>query len=387
MAFFSVFLLFGLGFLWMIVLRPALAVLGARSWEPVSCVVEHAEVVRHSSSDGATYSIGVRYRYRAGGAEHVGERYSFSFGSSSGRDWREERVAELLREPERTCWVDPGDPSRAVLDRSTPQDLWFGLLPLVFVAVGGGGIFFTLRGARRRRARRERIAGRARAAGLGTAERSACVPSAELLEAGPLQRALTSRRLGRLGAVALATALWNGVVSVFVVLAYQGFAAGNPSWFLTIFLVPFLGVGLFLLGALVHAALGLLNPRTRLTLEVPAVPVGGSVQLTWDLEGRLERVRQLRIVLEGLEQATYRRGTHVHTDQRVFAREVLFECDRPRDMAHGRVEVAIPEGSMHTFEAESNRVVWKLRVLGEIPRWPDVEDELELPVLPAGERA
>ena len=37
---------------------------------------------------------------------------------------------------------------------------------------------------------------------------------------------------------------------------------------------------------------------------------------------------------------------------------------------------------MHTFAAPHNKVVWCLKVRGEIPRWPDVDEEFPLEVLP-----
>ncbi len=35
-----------------------------------------------------------------------------------------------------------------------------------------------------------------------------------------------------------------------------------------------------------------------------------------------------------------------------------------------------------SFKASDNRIVWTLRVEGDVPRWPDVEVEFELEVGP-----
>ena len=38
---------------------------------------------------------------------------------------------------------------------------------------------------------------------------------------------------------------------------------------------------------------------------------------------------------------------------------------------------------MHTFVAPNNKVLWRLRVEGQIPRFPDVKDEYPVTILPA----
>ena len=50
------------------------------------------------------------------------------------------------------CWVDPAHPEEAVLDRDLSAMWLFGLFPLVFIAVGGGGMVWAIRAGRRGRA-------------------------------------------------------------------------------------------------------------------------------------------------------------------------------------------------------------------------------------------
>ena len=51
-------------------------------------------------------------------------------------------------------------------------------------------------------------------------------------------------------------------------------------------------------------------------------------------------------------------------------------------MRAGEAAVEIPEDTMHTFRGQSNQILWHLTVKGDIPRWPDVDDEWEIEVLP-----
>ena len=149
MGFFSIFLVLGLVISYLLAVRPVLKILEARSWIPTPCVVISSEVRRHSDSDGSTYSINISYRYTFKGTEHQSNRYHFVGGSSSGYDGKAAVVGRFPAGASATCYVNPNNPTDAVLERGFTPDLWFGLIPLVFVAVGAGGIFSTLRGRRR----------------------------------------------------------------------------------------------------------------------------------------------------------------------------------------------------------------------------------------------
>jgi hypothetical protein len=38
---------------------------------------------------------------------------------------------------------------------------------------------------------------------------------------------------------------------------------------------------------------------------------------------------------------------------------------------------------MHSFEASNNKIVWAVKLHGEIAKWPDVDFEFPITVLPA----
>ncbi len=76
------------------------------------------------------------------------------------------------------------------------------------------------------------------------------------------------------------------------------------------------------------------------------------------------------------------RGTTTSTDTRVFAEIPVFETTEREFLTQGNARVAVPANLMHTFEAGHNKVVWRLKVHGEIPRWPDVADDYPIVVLP-----
>jgi hypothetical protein len=94
----------------------------------------------------------------------------------------------------------------------------------------------------------------------------------------------------------------------------------------------------------------------------------------------------LKIVLEGREEATYRRGTSTHTDREVFATIPIVDTDQSMLIPQGSARVPVPEDTMPSFSARRNKIVWTLKATCEIPGWPDSDDEYEIVVVPAGLR-
>jgi len=138
--FFSVFLVAGLVATWFLLFRPLARVHDARQWPATPCTVVSSEVQSHSDSDGTTYSVHIVYRYTVNGHEYQSRRYDFMGGSSSGYKGKQAVVRRYPPGKKAVCYVNPRDPSDAVLEpRFTPMML-VGLFPLIFVAVGAGGV-------------------------------------------------------------------------------------------------------------------------------------------------------------------------------------------------------------------------------------------------------
>lgn len=356
-----VFIVVGGVLAYFFLVRPVGKVLAARAWPAVPCVVESSEVREHSGDDGPTYSVEIAYRYDFTGREWKASRYDFMGGSSSGRRGKSEIVAQYPPGSERMCFVNPSAPGEAVIVRGfTPL---VGLLPLVFIIVGVVAFVSALREK-------------------NPALRAGHPPTGPLVlkpSLGPL-----TKFFGTL-AVAL---FWNGITSVFVYQVIEEWRSGSPEWFLTVFLIPFvtIGLGMFFFAGKFLLALG--NPRIRLTAGTAAPRLGTPLELSWLTNGRLSALRRLRFTLEGREEATYRRGTSDTTDRETFAILELADMRDPRETRSGSCSVVLPRDTMSSFEAAANKIVWAVKVRGEIPNWPDVEQEHRLALLPvAGTRS
>ena len=184
------------------------------------------------------------------------------------------------------------------------------------------------------------------------------------------------------GAIFVA-AFWNGLVSVFVWQAAKGWLNHRPEWFLTVFLIPFVAIGLVMIGAVVYFLLALFNPRPTLTTTPGAVSLGDTVEVQWLFRGRAEVIQRLRIWLEGREEAQYQRGTTTATDKSVFATlEVVNTTDRSA-VRSGQARLRVPSDLMHSWSANHNKILWSIRMHGDIARWPDIKEEFPVTVLPA----
>lgn len=398
--FFGVFLLAGLGFSLVFVI-PAVHVIQARSWDPVPCEILESYVESHTGDDSTTYSVEVRYRYQVDGSPYEGDRYRFLGGSSSGYDSKQRVVESLPPGTVTECWVDPEDPTNVVLDRGFSLVYLIILFPMIFVVIGAGGIVMVLIGARRRAAgvavsAPQWLPKRSSADGGSESGPTAITPGASpgfgtsgsFAFAGPgggdaLELEPKSSPLGKLVGGILIAIFWNGIVGVFVWQWWKSWQAGSPDGCLTVFLIPFVLVGLLLLVNIPYQFLALFNPRPRLTLSPGRLVPGEAAELRWGFKGSTRRIQRLEVTLEGREEADYTRGTDRTTAREVFATLPVVDVTSSSEVAAGTARLEIPAGTMHSFDAPDNRIVWALKLQGTIRMWPDVMEELPVVIEPA----
>ncbi len=370
LAFFGVFVVAGLGFFVPFFLLPAFEALDARDWREVPATVVSSQVRAHSGDDGTTYSVEVVYRYETGGRELHSDRYHFLSGSSSGYKNKAAIVERYPEGAEVTAWVDPDNPGSAVLSRDFSSEWLFGLLPLVFVFAGLGGMVLVWKGMRKVELRE--------AAGIESwmpaevDERSDLEAGAQILEA-------QFSPAGKLGLTVFFALVWNGITGAFVWGWWGTYQEGSMDGCLTLFLIPFVLIGVLLLISVPYQFLASFNPRPVLRIDRRLEP-GSDATVNWHFKGRAGRVGRLRLTLLGEEKATYRQGTDTRTDTETFHQELLVDSDLVAQ--RGSAPLPIPEDTMHSFEAPNNEIVWTLVLHGSIRMWPDVNDRFPLVVHP-----
>ncbi|MGH8048802.1 MAG: DUF3592 domain-containing protein [Chthoniobacterales bacterium] len=305
-------------------------------------------------TDRAQCCVRITYRYTFEEREYQSDRYDASGDSPDNppRSYRKDGNA--------TCYVNPKKPYEAVLEPGLGWRSLFGLFPFPFIAAG---LFVMVKGG---------------------AKRAPVKPLAPGIvhSEGPVEMCAASSPLKRVIIMLCVALFWNGIVSVFLTTAVGKFQSGHPDWFLTLFLVPFVAVGLFLVGAFVSALLALSNPRVRLWVNPAALAPGRAVNVSWELTGAVRRISKFWIYLEGREEATYRQGSSTATDKSVFARLPIVAISSSwMEMLRGDGTIKIPADAPPTFHASNNKIVWEIKVRGEIGYWPDVTQEYEIPVV------
>jgi len=377
---FGAFVVIGSVVSWFLFVRPLMRVDAAESWAETPCTVVSSEVESHAGSDSTTYSVHIVYRYEVEGQEYTSERYDFLGGSSSGYEGKARIVAQHPPGKKTVCYVNPEDPAEAVLDRTFGAKYLLGLIPVAFVLIGLVGLLATAF------ARRRVATGQLGPTWLPESARAALAPTPDgyrlLTSAGPITVRPTSSARSKFIGVTIFAVFWNGIVSIFVWQVVEGFRSGSPEWFLTIFMIPFVLVGLGAIGAVFYFLLALFNPRPVLTVSSESLPLGGTLDLDWALVGRTRAVQRLTLYLEGREEATYRRGTDTVTDKHVFTTVPVADTTDRYEILAGKGQVAVPPDTMHSFQAPNNKIVWALHVHADVVRWPDVKAEFPIAVLP-----
>lgn len=363
----SVFMLIGGGAMYAMLIHPMLKEIAAARWPQVPCEIVSSKVGQHRGSKGGyTFSVDVRYRYTFRGRELIGTSYNFDTGTSSSRGWREAVVASLPAGKKTVCYVNPEDPLDAVLSVKGSSDRWFGLIPGVFLIVGL--FIFSKASSLVRKGGAGPSGITATDDGLPLIQQGGAGGETELKQATPPGCAFAG-----LTFVAL---FWNGITWGILLATRPG------DWGTRIFLSIFVLIGLGIALGAFYQFLALFNPRPVLIVSAPAVPLGATLGVRWRFTGNVRRIVKLTISLVAREEATYRRGTSTTTDRIVFVNTVLFDSVDRAQFASGSMNVEIPRDSIHTFSAPNNRILWMLHVHGDIRKWPDVNAEFPITVLP-----
>jgi len=296
-----------------------------------------------------------------------------------------------------TCWYDPDDPGTAVLIRGYQWWIWPALLvPVSFLAIGIGGLIYTMlnwgKSAERRAAARKLPAAELFELPAKADPQFPSVPDCSEITSSPGTRLAYRLPLAKspgwtlFGLLAVSIA-WNGTVSVFVFMAVASMFRGKPDWLMTLFTLPFLGIGAALVVVFVkqlrhNAGVG---PTLVEISDHPLVP-GHNYRVCLSQTGNL-KLKSVDICLTCEEEAVFSQGTNARTENReVFRRKVFSIADaviRPSEALEAECELAVPAEAMHSFRAGHNQVQWKLIVRSEADGWQSFQRSFPVVVRPS----
>ncbi len=369
---FTVLLLVGLGLTGPLIVKPIGKSTAAKNWPETPCKIIWSRVLTHEGDDSDTYSVDIFYEYEFEGQSHRSNRYSFIGGSSSGRDSKKAITKLYPRGSTQTCYVNPEQPLEAVLKRDLGFGILLGLIPLILSLIGIGGLI----AMRKKSNKAATQVGRFSATSpTGYPDLDSENPNQpiEFLPGG-------KRRAGFFIALAI-TLFWNGIVSVFLWQVIKSFRAGSPEWFTTIFMIPFVLIGLGLIVAVFYTFFALFTPKPVVTVSPGSPILGEEFSVSWRLRGSSGRLKNLRLTLSGHEKATYRQGTNTRTDSKTFYRREIAIVDRQGiDLIQGEGRMTLPLDLCPSLKLGNNEIEWSIKVEGEIPLSPDLQDRYVITV-------
>ena len=349
-------------------------------WKPTTCTILDKEI-RSSSGPGSSrpsYRPAITFRYQVAGREFRCTGWdswalSSIYGGGSARYY--ERVLDRF-EVGRTypCWYNPGDPSRAVLERRIRPLYLLAVMPLVFFMLGAVGLYSTLA----RPTRRLGITGKAEArersrAGHTQAARASWDYPRLAVRLEPDTRPSTQSCMALLASVAM---LFVGLIAGYS--AWSEWQDGNASLFLMLFLMLFLllfvvvfgGLGLVFLWIAAASSLASRVPETIVEIARRSVAPGEDVEVLILQPGPL-RLRSLRIRLVGKVETPAKTGSPVIT---ILSDTLVSEVGpttigREGPLEH-RFTLRVPQDARPSEGGGGTRVSWRLEVWGVPLVWP-----------------
>jgi len=366
----GLFFLIGLGFLVFKTVPDVAHIQQSRTWPTTRCVIAHSGVRSHSGKS-TTYSIDVLFRYEFNGKKYASSHYDFSTSSDSGYQSKQDTVRKIPAKAKTTCYVNPADPTVAVLNRSGDVILET-IFPLAF---GGFGLLFmilSLRATKRSAAAITPLPANVRGNISLAAAR------------GPVALKPRSTPIGAFIGVLIFTLFWNGFLYFFFLVGVgrQWHQPGHVDLCSTLFLIPFVLVGLVMIVVTFVAFLKLFNPTVAITLTPGAVLPGQSIQVKWHFDGRYDRLDRLLIEAICQRQLTTGSGKGRSTSTTELLKIPVLETAKALEIPAGKTTFAIPAEVKPSLEIGDDKILWSVRVKGHIQHWPAVDESFAFQVLP-----
>jgi len=353
--------------------------INAAGWTPVPAEIVAVELEDRTDSDGGTtYETTATYRYEFGGTAYTGTRVAIDTGSDNiGRF--QQRLFYDLRDAHKkrmpvTAFVDPDDPTRAVLNRDLRPGLFAlkGIFALVFGGVGFGLLF----GAR--------YAAKKMAAEGNLRDRYPDEPWRWKPEWANGRIASSARTMAYVS-IGFAV-LWNLISLPAAFIVPGEIAEGNMAAAVAL-LFPLVGLGLAAWAIRSWLALKRFKSATLVLQRVP-VALGGRLKGTIRVEAEVPVATDFGLELDCFETRTRGTGKNRETEERLVWQK---QWRVPRHQCQiGSfttipVDVAVPaDQPATTIEDGDGNIAWRLEVTGECPG-PDFWSRFELPVFDTGE--
>jgi hypothetical protein len=198
---------------------------------------------------------------------------------------------------------------------------------------------------------------------------------------GPVTLCPDASGVGQFVGNSLFALIWYGILAAAGQDVVKDLLQGLADWNAAIWLL-FVLFGLVFVRRAGYSFLGLFSPQPTITVSTASLSLGDSVELTWSFTRNPGLLTSLEIYLWGEERARVqcrgRRRTRVATE--TFAELPIIKSRS--SLRSGKVQMTIPENSMHSFEAEHGGIDWSVQVFADVSLLPNVAVGFPITVLP-----
>jgi len=368
-----------------------------RYFRETTCrVVVVPGVEKQEEMETTLYQPTIRYEYAVDQMRYIGHHYDLLGTRYAERDKAEAVSVAFKMNETYPCWYDPLEPRTAVLSRGSLLAYWALLLPVAFLAIGVGGLGYTVWQFSASRERRAAIVQKASGKELfeepSEAGKFPAIPGDADVTNSPgttlaFRLPIASRAGWHLFAMTVACLVWNVTVALFLFLAVRKTVTGDADWFLIVALVPFFASGIWLfanLGRQFWRSSGI--GTTRIEISDHPLRPGMEYDLFIAQTGKMD-LENLDVTLLCEEEATYRQGTNTITDtEAVFCEQVFSQSEiimEPGQSYQEHCRLRIPASGMHSFQGLNNSISWKVSVYARVARRPDYTRHFSVVVVPA----
>lgn len=142
------------------------------------------------------------------------------------------------------------------------------------------------------------------------------------------------------------------------------------------------GLGFLLLTSLIHSLLGLINPKIKVFVNSSSVRLGETLDISWEAPYKIDRVKKLTLSLFLTESQSHGSGKNRRTKTKKLHDEVILETKGFNEMRSGSKSITIPEVFKASYSSDDYSLTWCLKINGEIPLFPDIDEDYKITVLP-----
>ncbi len=346
-----------------------------QSWEETPVRILEVELIKKRNGDGSAYDVTARYEYTYHGNEFSGETVDCYKGSDNIGTYHQDVHAELLSHKNSgqlfRCYVNPGDPSKAVLYRTFRFEL-IGFTLVFVLLFGGVGIYLITAAQIGKKRLQEEW------------ERRQQYPDEPWhWEKGPPFNRFTCTTKQKLYKAAFFALFWNVMSAPIWFLVIPTLWEEEEKFKLLVLLFPIVGIGLAVWAARCFIRLKKYGESVFEMTSLPGViggPIGGVIYTQVKLrpeDGFRVSLNCIRKTIVNTGKGTSTQERTIWQDTRIISKEIQAN-DQTRSVIP--VLFGIPYDSLETNrENPRKQILWRIQIEAATPG-VDYATEFEVPV-------